>query len=107
MGTVRIKGNNNIVGNDNSQVIMKITSGANSEMLALLSKLLEDREDLKKELEAVQDQAAPIESRKRAASKLGAFLKGTAQEGGRALLQWMIGSGLEWATLIATAAEKQ
>jgi hypothetical protein len=106
--STKIKGDGNIVGNNNVQTFNKrTTSPVSRELIELITKFSaskEERDDLESALEIVQDKNQSAATKTVAASKIAKYLKTVAGEAGRVILGRMLDSGIDWEEHIATVA---
>lgn len=99
MSEHNIKGDGNIIGDNNFQVFHKTTSNLSQELVALISKLAtskDEEKELENDLKIVQDENQSVAKKTSAAGRIAKWLKTVAGEAGKIMLQKMVESGIDW-----------
>jgi hypothetical protein len=110
MGTnkYKITGDGNIIGDHNLQVFHKTTSDVSKNLLDLIEKVTasqNERHELENDLRIVQGENHNAVMRTKSAGRIGYWLKNVAGEAGKAMLQEMTKSGIDWVKTIVAEAE--
>lgn len=107
MNKYKIKGDGNIVGNNNIQTINKTKTNVNKELVELIYKLAnpDEQKSLIQDLDTLQDEKQEVNNKKSAGARIAKYLKTVAGEAGKVVLAQLMTSGYHWAEYIIREAQ--